>query len=448
MRTRILVVDDDADIATILCDRLQAMGHETLTASDGSAALMILEEELPGLVFLDVQMPSIDGIEVLRRIRRDWADLPVIVMTAYATIARAVEAMKAGATDFVTKPFDNEHLTIVVDKALERGGLKREVAVLRAEVESRYDPLIAASPKMTEVVRIAQKAAVSDTTVLLLGESGTGKDILARSIHAWSPRRDRLFAPVNCVALSEELLESELFGHEKGAFTGASAQKRGKMEMADFGTVFLDEIGDMKPGLQAKLLRFLQNRAFDRVGGTRTVKVNVRIIAATNRDLQDAVKTGGFRSDLFFRLNVVSLTLPPLRERVEEIPQLAELFLKKYAKEAKKPGMKISPQAMKRLIAHPWPGNVRELQNAIERAVVLKSGDVIEPADFTLEPMELSVKDTPLQDLPFHESVASHKKQIILQALNRANGSQTQAAEILGLQRTYLARLMKQLDIR
>jgi DNA-binding NtrC family response regulator len=208
MKTRILVVDDDGDIATVLCDRLQAMGHETLIASDGSAALTILEEEVPGLVFLDVQMPKIDGIEVLRRIRRDWADLPVIVMTAYGTIARAVEAMKAGATDFVTKPFDIEHLTIVIEKALERGGLKREVAALRAEVESRYDPLIAASPKMTEVVQIAQKAAASDTTILLLGESGTGKDILARSIHAWSPRRDRLFAPVNCVELSEELLES------------------------------------------------------------------------------------------------------------------------------------------------------------------------------------------------------------------------------------------------
>ena len=447
MSSPVLVVDDNPDIATILCDRLRTMGHETLTAHDGQAALLLLEQELPGLVFLDLVIPKINGIEVLRRIRKEWPDLPVIVMTAYGTISRAVEAMKEGATDFITKPFDTDHLKIVTEKALERGGLKREVAALRAEVESRYDPLIAGSPKMQEVTETARKVAQSDTTLLLLGESGTGKDLMARSIHAWSPRRDRIFAPVNCVALSEELLESELFGHEKGAFTGASARKRGKIEVADGGTVFLDEIGDMKPGLQAKLLRFLQNREFDRVGGTSTVKVNVRIIAATNRDLQAAVKEGSFRSDLFFRLNVVPLTLPPLRERTEEILQLAELFLKKFCREAKKSVMKLSPTASKRLTAYHWPGNIRELQNVIERAVVLNTADVIEPGDLALQPIEGEAGTINVQELPFHESVEGHKKQIIRNALTRTGGSQTEAAALLGLQRTYLARLMKQMDI-
>ena len=447
MSAPVLVVDDDEDIATILCDRLRVMGYETLSAQDGETALLLLEQELPGLVFLDLVIPIVNGIDVLRRARKEWPDLPIVVMTAHGTISRAVEAMKEGATDFITKPFDIDHLKIVVEKALERGGLKREVAVLRAEVESRFDPLIASSPKMLEVTEMAKKVAQSDATVLLLGESGTGKDLMARSIHAWSPRRDRIFSPVNCVALSEELLESELFGHEKGAFTGASAQKRGKIEVADGGTVFLDEIGDMKPGLQAKLLRFLQSREFDRVGGTRSVKVNVRIIAATNRDLQAAVKSGSFRSDLFFRLNVVPLTLPPLRERTTEIPQLAELFMKKYCREGKKPLMKLSPAVIERLTAYPWPGNIRELQNVIERAVVLNTGDLIQPGDLALQAIEGDRGISNPSDLPFHHSVEQHKKQIIRRALERAGGSQTQAAAMLGLQRTYLARLIKQMDV-
>jgi DNA-binding NtrC family response regulator len=444
----VLVVDDEPDIAGILADRLQTMGLDVQVARDGEEALLAIQQNPPGLVFLDIQMPKLNGIEVLKRVRKEWQDLPVIIMTAYGTIARAVEAMKEGATDFVTKPFDIDHVKIVIARALEQRGLKHEVAILRAEVESRYDPIIASSPKMAEVAQIAKKVAQSDTTVLILGESGTGKDLLARSIHSWSNRQGKLFAPVNCVALSEELLESELFGHEKGAFTGASVQKRGKMEVADGGTVFLDEIGDMKPGLQAKLLRFLQNREFDRVGGTRTVKVDVRVIAATNRDLQQAVKDGSFRTDLFYRLNVVSITLPPLRDRLDEIPQLAELFLKKYCRDAKKPVMKFSPPALNKLAAHRWPGNVRELQNAVERAVVLKTGNMIEPEDLALQPMDVGSEESMGLDLPFHESVEYYKKQIIKRALARAGGSQTQAAELLALQRTYLARLIKQMDIK
>jgi len=292
MGTLILVVEDDVDIATVLRDRLQTMGHEVMTVGDGQAALDALQKVTPGLVFLDIELPKLNGIEVLKRAHKEWPDLPVVVMTAYGTIPRAVEAMKEGATDFVTKPFDNEYLNLVIGKTLERGTLKREVTALRSELESLFDTLVAASPKMNAVIENAKKVAQSDSTVLLLGESGTGKDLLARSIHNWGARRGRLFMPVNCVALSEELLESELFGHEKGAFTGASVQKRGKLEVADGGTVFLDEIGDMKPGLQAKLLRFLQNREFDRVGGTRAIKVDVRVIAATNRDILQAVKAG------------------------------------------------------------------------------------------------------------------------------------------------------------
>jgi len=448
MGTLILVVEDDVDIATVLRDRLQTMGHEVMTVGDGQAALDALQKVTPGLVFLDIELPKLNGIEVLKRAHKEWPDLPVVVMTAYGTIPRAVEAMKEGATDFVTKPFDNEYLNLVIGKTLERGTLKREVTALRSELESLFDTLVAASPKMNAVIENAKKVAQSDSTVLLLGESGTGKDLLARSIHNWGARRGRLFMPVNCVALSEELLESELFGHEKGAFTGASVQKRGKLEVADGGTVFLDEIGDMKPGLQAKLLRFLQNREFDRVGGTRAIKVDVRVIAATNRDILQAVKAGAFREDLFFRLNVVTLTVPPLRERTEEIPQLAEFFLKKYCREAKKPVMHISTQVMRMLTAYSWPGNVRELQNAMERAVVLKTGGTLNPEDFALQPMDLSTEQTDRMGGPFHETVERHKREVIQRALARAGGSQTKAADLLGLQRTYLARLIKQLDIK
>lgn len=447
MGALILVVEDEPDIATLLGDQLQALGHEVMVAGDGQAALDTIEKSEPGLMLLDLNLPKIGGMDVLKQVRKGWPDLPVIVMTAHGTIPRAVEAMKEGATDFITKPFDGDYLKLVVGKALEHRELKHEVTVLRSEVESRYDMVVAASPKMNEVIQTARKAAQSDSTVLLLGESGTGKDLLARSVHNWSARRDRLFMPVNCVALSEELLETELFGHEKGSFTGALAQKRGKLEVADGGTVFLDEIGDMKPGLQAKLLRFLQNREFDRVGGTRTIRVNVRIIAATNQDLRKAVKAGTFREDLFFRLNVVTITLPPLRERSEEIPQLAEFFLKKHCLEAKKAVMKISPPVMKVLAAYPWPGNVRELQNAIERAVVLKIGEVLTPEDFTLQPMDLSSDDAAVNNLAYHESVEHHKRETIQLALARAGGSQTRAAELLGLQRTYLARLMKQMGV-
>ena len=447
MKPIVLVADDDPSILEILKLGFRTKGYEVITASDGRSAVQAIEQSRPDLLVLDIEMPHLTGIEVLRHLRKDWPALPVVIMTAHGTISLAVEAMKEGATEFITKPFEMEQLLLVIQKALEREGLRREVEVLRNEVDSRYETISSVNAEMLKVLTTAQKAAQSDATILLLGESGVGKDLLARCIHAWSPRRNKIFTPVNCVALTEELLESELFGHEKGAFTGAHAQKLGKLEVAAGGTVFLDEIGDMKPALQAKLLRFLQNREFDRVGGTRSIKVDVRIVAATNRNLQQAVKDGAFRADLFFRLNVVSLTIPPLRNRQEDIPQLIERSLARLCRDRKRPMLHMSPSAMKKLMSYAWPGNVRELENAIERAVVLKTGDLLEPEDFALHSLELQQQESPVNHLPFHDSVEHHKVFIIRDALAKTGGSRAQAAELLGLQPTYLSRLIKQMNI-
>jgi len=447
MKPIVLVADDDPSILEILKLGFRTKGYEVITASDGKSAIQAIEQNRPDLLVLDIEMPHLTGIEVLRHLRKDWPALPVVIMTAHGTISLAVEAMKEGATEFITKPFEMEQLLLVIQKALEREGLRREVEVLRNEVDSRYETISSVNTEMLRVLTTAQKAAQSDATILLLGESGVGKDLLARCIHAWSPRRNKIFTPVNCVALTEELLESELFGHEKGAFTGAHTQKLGKLEVAAGGTVFLDEIGDMKPALQAKLLRFLQNREFDRVGGTRSIKVDVRIVAATNRNLQQAVKDGAFRADLFFRLNVVSLTIPPLRNRQEDIPQLIERSLARLCRDMKRPMLHMSPSAMNKLVSYAWPGNVRELENAIERAVVLKTGNLLEPEDFALHSLELQQQKSPVNHLPFHDSVEQHKVLIIRDALVKTGGSRAQAAELLGLQPTYLSRLIKQMNI-
>ncbi len=461
MQKKILVVDDDPDIVLMLTDRLEALGYATLAAGDGQRALELLESEEPGLVLLDLQMPRMTGLEVLEQLANqeqaasqprgatEHAILanrpPIIVMTAHGTIQSAVEAMKYGAADFLTKPLDIDHLTLRIQKALEREGLNRHVAVLREEVESRYSTIVADTPAMASLIELTKRAADSDATVLLLGESGTGKELFARSIHQWSPRAERPFVVINCVALTETLLENELFGHEKGAFTGATTQQKGKVEMADDGTLFLDEIGDMAPDLQAKLLRLLQDREFHRVGGTRLVRVNIRVIAATNRDLSKAVKEGAFREDLFHRLNVISVSIPPLRERPEEIPRLAEVFLQRYTKEMGKPGMHLTLAALRTMRTYPWPGNVRELENAVARAVVLGTGREIGPehlrlpSDYEEEPQ---VREA--SDLSYHESMEHHRHFLIEQALKRAHGNQTKAAEALGLQRSYLARVLKQ----
>ncbi len=307
---RILIVDDDPDIVEVLGDRLAAQGHLIEKASDGLQAMNVLRADPPDLVLLDLQMPRMDGMQVLERIKEEGIDATAVVLTAVGTVERAVEAMKNGAYDFLTKPFDPQHVTLIVEKALEREGLRRRNRFLVSELRGRGEPVIGDSPVIADILATARRAAASRSTILILGESGTGKEVLARSIHQWSERRDDAFVAVNCVALSEDLLESELFGHEKGAFTGAMRQKQGKFEIADGGTLFLDEIAELKEGLQAKLLRVIQEHRFERVGGTRSIEVDIRIIAATNRDLEQEMSRGRFREDLFYRLNVITLTMP------------------------------------------------------------------------------------------------------------------------------------------
>ncbi|MGH7766512.1 MAG: sigma-54-dependent transcriptional regulator, partial [Candidatus Binatia bacterium] len=381
MANKILIVDDEPFNLDLLEQELTDRGYAVERAGGGLEALGKVESFHPDLVLLDYQMPGMNGVDVLKELRGRGYDTPVIMITAYGTIERAVQAMKEGAYDFIPKPFEPDHLALVVRKALERESLKREVEILSEEVGERHHLVLGKSAKMNLAVDAAKKAADSKATVLLLGESGTGKELLARAIHNWSDRRDKPFVAINCVGLSKDLLESELFGHEKGAFTGAHQLKKGKMELADGGTVFLDEVGDVTSELQTKLLRFLQEREFERVGGTKPMRVDVRIIAATNRDLDGDIKQGRFREDLYYRLNVVPIHLPPLRERKEDIPELAKYFLQRFAKETKKNFGEITREALDRLLAFEWPGNVRELANVIERAVVLGKGPKLTPDD-------------------------------------------------------------------
>jgi len=443
---RILVVDDEPLNLDLLGQELADLGHTIVQASHGSQALEIIDAFPPDLVILDFQMPGMTGIEVLREIRQRKKDMPVIMLTAYGTIDRAVEAMKAGADDFITKPFNPDHLALVVKKTLEQARLKSEVEFLAQELGGRYRLVGGNNSLMAQTVEEAKKAAPSKTTILLLGESGTGKELFARSIHEWSDRRKMPFVAINCVGLSKELLESELFGHERGAFTGAHQVKKGKMEVADGGTVFLDEVGDISQELQTKFLRFLQEREFERVGGTRPIAVDVRIIAATNRNLEQAVQNRTFREDLYHRLNVIAISLPPLRERREDIPLLANYFLQRYSRETKKQFSAITEDAQARLLAYPWPGNVRELANVIERAVVLGDGP-------TLNIDQLPSRVTGEQDgnavifQSYHEAIDRYRRQLITAALAQAHGNRAAAAKVLGLHRTHLLKLMRTLDI-
>ena len=464
MKKKILIVDDHPDIVLMLSDRLRALGYETVSAADGKEALQQLEREAPHLMLLDLEMPQMTGMEVLHHLaqntRRDSSEpadspgrgtsetlpLPVVVMTAHGTISKAVEAMRAGAYDFLTKPIELGHLTLVLDKVLAREALNRQVASLRGEVESRYAKIVGDSPQVRSMVELAKRAADSDAMVLLLGESGTGKELFARSIHRWSSRREMPFSIINCVALTESLLENELFGHEKGAFTGADSLQKGKIEVADGGTVFLDEIGDMPIGLQAKLLRVLQDHEFPRVGGTRLIRVNIRVIAATNKDLKQAVKAGTFREDLYFRLNVVGLSLPPLRDRPKDIIPLAEYFLARHLRETNKRNRKFSKKALEAIRCYTWPGNIRELDNAIARSVVLGVDEEISPDLLGLGGGKDDLEE--IDNLPYHEALERYSTHILEKAMRRSNWSQTKAAELLGLQRTYLSRLLKQKGVQ
>jgi two-component system, NtrC family, response regulator AtoC len=443
---RVLVVDDDAASRRLLDVRLRALDCQVTMAADGQEGLRAISRDQPDLVLLDLQMPRMNGMEVLRKLRHDGLVVPVIVITAHGTIETAVEAMKEGADDFITKPVDAKHFDIVVRKVLEREGLKRELELLSEDAAKRYCLVVGKSEKMKEAVDTARKAAASKATVLLLGESGTGKEVFARAIHNWSERKNQPFVAINCVGLSKELLESELFGHEKGAFTGADQLKKGKIELANGGTVFLDEVGDVSQELQTKLLRFLQEREFDRVGGVRPIRVDVRIVAATNRDLDAAVKEGRFREDLYHRLNVVPIILPPLKERAEDIPVLAQYFLERYTREIKKKFSGITEEALQKLCAYDWPGNVRELANVIERAVVLGQGPVIAPQDLSAR-IVAAQSESRNDGISYRDAMDVYRRQLVIRALAQTQGNRAAAARSLGLHEKYFLRLLKSLGI-
>ena len=448
LNATILVADDDPYIQEALRDRLESLGYQVVQAADGKQALDMIIKKAPHLAFLDIEMPGIKGIDVLKETRRRELDFPVVMITAYGTIDLAVEAMKEGAFDFIPKPFKGNHVALVVHKALEQYRLKRNLDVLTEEVDKRHQLIAGKSEKMNTAIDAAKKSAASSSTVLLLGESGVGKELFARAIHNWSDRRDRPFIAINCVGLSKDLLESELFGYERGAFTGAQQRKKGKIELADGGTVFLDEIGDISEALQTKLLRFLQEREFERVGGTELIRVDVRIIAATNRNLQATVKEGRFREDLYYRINVVPLTLPPLRDRKEDIPELVQFFVGVFAGRAKRNFTEASEQAMDRLLAYGWPGNVRELANVIERAVVLGQPPTIQVDDLPMEVLIAPAQGPTSAHLNYHESVDAHRGEVILKALQQSNGNRTAAAKALGLERAYFQKLLKSFGLQ
>ncbi|BCR05347.1 acetoacetate metabolism regulatory protein AtoC [Desulfuromonas versatilis] len=439
---RILIVDDEEGMRRLLARVLAKEGHDTLTVGSGEEALQQIGAEEFDLVITDIKMPGMGGLELLREIKSFDPGLPIIVITAYGTVESAVQALRAGAYDYITKPFETDEIKLTVAKALERERLLAENRYLHQELEQRYSfsGIIGTSQGMKQVFEVASSVAQSNANVLVTGESGTGKELVARSIHYSSARKEKSFIVLNCAALSEGVLESELFGHEKGAFSGALATKKGRFELAHEGTLFIDEVGEMSLNAQVKLLRVIQEHEFERVGGTKTIHSDVRIVAATNKNLEEEVRRGRFREDLYYRLNVVNIHLPPLRERREDIEALARHFLQKYALETGKKVDQLAPRALSCLLAYEWPGNVRELQNVMERAVVLSRGEVITPRDF---PQGLSGQDQICLELPerggsLTEILEDLERQLIIQTLNREKGSQTRAATALGIKRTTL----------
>lgn len=436
---KLLIVDDDRSLREGLAARFESHGHTVETAASGKDGLEAARRE-PDVMLLDLQMPDGDGLSVLHGLRDRDQGTAVIVLTAYGTVEKAVEAMRAGAYDFLLKPFETAVLEKSVERALEREALRRENRALRADSEARHSGFIGGSDCVDGLLATARKAAGSNATILLRGESGTGKEVLAREIHRWSERAAGPFVAVNCSALSEGLLESELFGHEKGAFTGANHQHRGKIEMAHGGTLFLDEIGDVSEAFQTRLLRVLEERSFERVGGSKTLEVDVRVLAATHRNLEERIQEGSFREDLYYRLQVIPLVLPALRDRKADIRELALHFLAEFAGEAGRPPLSLGADALTALEGHDWPGNVRELRNVIERAVVLAEGPELLPGDL---PGDGSAPPKAAAPGGFHAQVEAHRKSVLATALAATGGNQTRAAERLGLQRTYLARLAR-----
>jgi DNA-binding NtrC family response regulator len=445
----ILIVEDEARMRRLLELDLGEAGHQTFSAADAEKGLDLLRREQIDLVLTDLKLPGQSGLDFLQAAKHLNGALPIVVMTAYGSVETAVEAMKAGASDYVLKPFALAEMRLVVQKELDVRRLREENRSLREALGRQYNypNIVARSAKMQEVLALAERVAATPSTVLIGGESGVGKDLIARLIHQRSSRASGPFVKINSTAIPENLLESELFGYEKGAFTGASTSKPGKFELADKGTLFLDEIGDIPPATQVKLLRVLQEREFERLGGTRTIKVDVRLIAATNRDLRAALEQGTFREDLYYRLNVVPIDIPPLREHKEDIPELANLFLARLAKKSQKKLDGITPEALRKLMDFHWPGNVRELENIVERACALGTGPLIAAGDIQIDhlPDRNHSGQAPL--LPEGKTLDQWEDELIREAYRRANGNKSEAARMLGLSRNALRYRLEKIGI-
>ena len=433
-KAKVLVVDDEVIIRDSLRDWLTDANYQVFTAENGAKALEIIQQQGLRIVIADLVMPGMDGIELMKRAKEISPNVEVIIVTAYGSIPTAITAMREGAYDYIEKPFCPERAEILIDKLVEHQELIEENLSLHQKLEERYrfENIIAKSPKMQQVIEVIKVVARSNATVLITGETGTGKEVVARAIHSQSHRHGKPFVALSCAALPESLLESELFGHEKGSFTGAYAQKKGKFEVANRGTLFLDEIGEMSANIQVHLLRVLEEKEFTRVGGNEPIKVDVRVISATNRDMKQAIASGQFREDLYYRLNVVNIELPPLRERREDIPLLAQHFLKKFAVENQKEIAGFSPETTDFLLRYDWPGNVRELENTIERAVILAQNPVIEVADLTQQNL------MPAHPISPAISLKQVEKNHILNVLTETGGNYTEAARILGISRMTL----------
>jgi two-component system, NtrC family, response regulator AtoC len=447
MKQRILVVEDEEKLRRVIELQLTSAGFDVDKAGSAEEALKMAERA--DLILTDLKLPGMDGLQLLSRIRQQNSQSPVIVMTAFGTVENAVEAMKAGAADFLLKPFSLDHLMTVVHKALEVRSLRDENRQLREELGRRYqfDNIIGRSPAMQDIFATVTRVAPTRATVLLAGESGVGKDLIARAIHFHSPRRDRPFVKINCTSIPENLMESELFGYEKGAFTGAVGNKPGKFEQADTGTVFLDEIGDVPTSIQVKLLRVLQEREFERLGSNKTRHTDVRVIAATNQDLRAALEQGTFREDLYYRLNVVPINIVPLRQRKQDIPFLAEHFLRKYAGDSGNKVESLTPAAVNKLTEYHWPGNVRELENVIERSLVMCTGTELDAADIKLDDAPRPRPAGGDFSLPAGMTLDQFEQEIIREALKRAEGNKSQAARLLGLSRNALRYRLAQMGL-